>query len=120
MSVTFGGRTSSHHGKSTAFSPIPNITFDAIVDLSSLRLTGQSVAPVHHEKHDHAKPHLPEDAGARTMEKKLVPDQRVFVKKERQGFGGGFKILEEYRRKQLSRKSKSRKADDDDSIDNKD
>lgn len=75
---------------------------------------------MHGERHDHSKPHIPELADARTLEKKPIPEQRVFVKKERQGFGGGFKILEEFRRNKLSRKSKARKTDDDDSFDNKD
>jgi hypothetical protein len=49
-----------------------------------------------------------------------MPEQTVFVRKERQGFGGGFKILEEYRNKKLARKSATRKTDDEDEVDNKD
>ena len=56
----------------------------------------------------------------KTLEKKHMPEQTVFVRKERQGFGGGFKILEEYRNKKLARKSATRKTDDEDEVDNKD
>lgn len=72
------------------------------------------------DKHDHANPRRPEEANAKTLEKKHMPEQTVFVRKERQGFGGGFKILEEYRNKKLARKSATRKTDDEDEVDNKD
>ena len=36
------------------------------------------------------------------------------MRKERQGFGGGFKILEEYRRKKLARKGSKKHAEDED------
>jgi len=90
------------------------------VDLSGLHLTGQSVAPVYKDRHDHANPRRPEESGARTLDKKNMPEQTVFVRKERQGFGGGFKILEEYRNKKMARKSAYRKTDDEDDVDIKD
>ena len=83
------------------------------VDLSALRLTGQSVAPVQ-GKHEHANPRRTDEAQAKTLDKKGFNEQRVFVKKERQGFGGGFKILEEYRRKKLARKSSKKHDEDED------
>ena len=82
------------------------------VDLSSLRLTGQSVAPLQTGKHDH--PRRVDEASARTLDKKTYNEQRVYVRKERQGFGGGFKILEEYRKNKLKRKSSLRKTEDED------
>lgn len=52
-----------------------NLAPSRTVDLGSLRLTGQSVAPIVTEKHNHAKPHRPEEAGAHhTMDRKTVPD----------------------------------------------
>lgn len=89
-----------------------------LVDLSSLRLTGQSVAPIHGDRHDHKQPRV--QADARTLDKKTYNEQRVFVRKERQGFGGGFKILEEYRRNKLKRKGDSKKTDDEDEHDTHD
>lgn len=53
-------------------------------------------------------------AQARTLDKKTYNEQRVYVRKERQGFGGGFKILEEYRKNKLKRKGEKRKAEDED------
>ena len=41
------------------------------------------------------------------------------MRNERQGFGGGFKILEEYRKKKLKRKSGSRKTEDEDEHESK-
>ena len=79
---------------------------------------GQSVPSVYHEKHDHKHPHQPELSQARTLDKKTYPESRVFVRKERQGFGGGFKILEEYRKNKLKRKGEKRKAEDEDDQDN--
>ena len=73
------------------------------------------MAPVYDAKHDHnpkSNPRRADEAGARTLDKKTYNEQRVFVKKERQGFGGGFKILEEYRRNKMKRKGEHRKADD--------
>jgi len=84
------------------------------VDLSSLRLTGQAVAPIYNDKHDHNKKWRPEEAAARTIDKKPFTEQRVFVRKERQGFGGGFKILEEYRKNKLKRKGERRKLEEED------
>ena len=78
------------------------------------------MAPVHGGKHDHNNPRRPEEAGARTLDMKAHPETRVFVHKERQGFGGGFKILEEYRKNKMKRKSGLRKADDEDEQENKD
>ena len=42
------------------------------------------------------------------------------MRKERQGFGGGFKILEEYRRNKMRRKGDNKKADHEDEDDHKD
>lgn len=42
------------------------------------------------------------------------------MRKERQGFGGGFKILEEYRRNKMKRKGDHKKADHEDEDDHKD
>ena len=72
-----------------------------IVDLKGLHLTGQAVPAAYNEKHDHKHPHQPKLEQVRTLDKKTYNEQRVFVRKERQGFGGGFKILEEYRKKKL-------------------
>ena len=41
-----------------------------LVDLSGLRLTGQSVAPISKDKHDHNNPRRPDEAGAHTLDKK--------------------------------------------------
>ena len=101
------------------FSHIPSLNLCS-VDLGSLRLTGQSVTSVTTEKHDHKNPRRPENADARTLEKKLMPEQRVYVRQDRSGFGGGFKILEEYRRKKMNRKSLTRKTEEDDDEANKD
>lgn len=79
---------------------------------------GQAVPAAYNEKHDHKAPHRPELAQARTLDKKTYNEQRVFVRKERQGFGGGFKILEEYRKNKLKRKGEKRKAEDEDEQDN--
>jgi len=38
------------------------------------------------------------------------------VQKQRQGFGGGFKILEEYRRNKLKKKGERRVTEDDDDV----
>ena len=85
------------------------------MDLSSLRLTGQSVAPIHDAKAGSKfNPRRADEAAAHTLDKKSYAEQRVYVKKERQGFGGGFKILEEYRRNKMKRKSGTRKAEDED------
>ena len=70
------------------------------------------------EKHDRKAPYQPEMTQARTLDKKTYNEQRVFVRKERQGFGGGFKILEEYRKNKLKRKGEKRKAEDEDEQDN--
>ena len=99
MAVHFGGRNSSHH-----------------VDLSSLRLTGQSVSAVNPEKPKHYHRQDPAQA-AKTLEKVAHPETRVYVERERQGFGGGFKILEEYRRKKMSRKQGRSKAQDEEEVD---
>ena len=77
-----------------------------------MRLTGQSVAPVYDVKHEKGNPRRVDEAGARTLDKKTYQEQRVYVKKERQGFGGGFKILEEYRRNKMKRKGDQRKTED--------
>lgn len=57
---------------------------------------------------------------ARTLDKKAFEEQRVFVQKERQGFGGGFKILEEYRRNKMKRRGDQLKADHEDEDEQKD
>ena len=78
------------------------------------------MAPIHSDKHDHNKPHRPDEAGgAHTLDKKNYAEQRVFVRKERQGFGGGFKILEEYRKNKLKKKGEARKTEDEDEHENK-
>lgn len=77
-----------------------------------MRLTGQAVAPVYNDKHDHKKQWRPDEGAARTIDKKTFSEQRVFVRKERQGFGGGFKILEEYRKNKLKRKEGKRKTEE--------
>ena len=46
--------------------------------------------------------------------------QTVFVKKSLSGFGAGFKIPEEYRKKKLMRKTEKKHAEADDSGDDKD
>ena len=84
--------------------------------MSGLRLIGQSVPPYSKEKH--ARP--PEENAARTLDKKQYTEQTVFVRKDRSGFGGGFKIPEEYRRNKLKRRGEKRKLDDEDSFDAKD
>ena len=38
------------------------------------------------------------------------------MQKQRQGFGGGFKILEEYRRNKLKKKGERRVTEDDDDV----
>ena len=87
-----------------------------LVDLTALRLTGQSVAPISAGKHSHDRGH----ADARTIDKKAFKETRVYVHKERQGFGGGFKILEEYRRNKLKRKGEKRTAEEEEELENKD
>ena len=89
-----------------------------VVDLGALHLTGQSVAPILGGRHDH-KTRPREIADARTLEKKTYDEQRVFVRKERQGFGGGFKILEEYRRNKMKKKSSLKHKEEDDEMDEK-
>ena len=81
-----------------------------------MRLTGQSVAPITAGKHSHDRQH----ADARTIDKKTHKETRVYVHKERQGFGGGFKILEEYRRNKLKRKGEKRSAEEEEELENKD
>ena len=83
-------------------------------------MIGQSVMPNYEAKHEHDKPLRYEQADARTIDKKAFPEQRVFVMKERQGFGGGFKILEEYRKNKMKKKSSQHKVDDEDELENKD
>ena len=95
-----------------------NAMFAFLVDLSGLRLTGQSVAPICNEKYDPKNPRRPEAAQAKTLDKKMYNEQRVYIRKERQGFGGGFKILEEYRKNKLKRKGERRKADDEEEQEN--
>ena len=73
--------------------------------------------PVYPERNSHKKP---QPVAAKTTDKKQYPEQRVFVKKERQGFGGGFKILEEYRRNKMKRLGDGKKAEQSDEDDNKD
>ena len=76
--------------------------------------------PVHADRHDYNNPHSSEDAGASTLDKKAFPDQRVYVRKERQGFGGGFKILEEYRRNKMKKKGDQKRAEHEDEDEHKD
>lgn len=42
------------------------------------------------------------------------------MRKERQGFGGGFKILEEYRNKKMKQKGDRKKAEHEDEDEHKD
>ena len=64
----------------------------------------------HQERHAH--PRNVDGAAARTLDKKQYDEQRVYVRKERQGFGGGFKILEEYRRNKMKRRGEKRQAEE--------
>ena len=88
------------------------------VDLSGLHLTGQSIPPVCEKKFDPNVPDRTVTTQAKTLDKKIHNEQRVFIRKERQGFGGGFKILEEYRKNKLKRKGERRKTEDDEEQEN--
>ena len=99
-----------HHAAKGQITPISILTYcvTCVVDLSSLRLTGQSAMPVDNEKDVQSRSKKRWEANAKRIDTKAFEDQRVFVRKERQGFGGGFKILEEYRRNKLKRKGDNR------------
>ena len=57
------------------FSILSNmLCYPHVVDLSSLRLTGQSAMPVHHEKHRHSSPHRQEEANVRRIDAKAFED----------------------------------------------
>ena len=85
-----------------------------------MRLTGQSAMPVDNEKDVQSRSKKRWEANAKRIDTKAFEDQRVFVRKERQGFGGGFKILEEYRRNKMKRKGDNRQTEHDDEEDHKD
>ena len=81
-----------------------------IVDLNGLKLTGMRVGPIDPEtkltkvglkQEGHTKP-------------KGFNEQTIFVKKDLSGFGAGFKIPEEYRKRKQARMSSRKKKDDDD------
>ena len=62
----------SGHTQTLINQPITNSDsfFSILVDLNALRLTGQSVAPISKDKHDHNNPRRPDEAAARTLDKK--------------------------------------------------
>jgi hypothetical protein len=96
----------------------PSLLTNSGIDYMNLSLQGSRIAPREPGK---AVAFVPEgkqkypDQGAKTMSNKKHLDQTVFQKKERFGYGGGFKIPEEYRKNKLARKkSQQRGATDED------
>lgn len=47
-------------------------------------------------------------------------EQTIFVKKDLSGFGAGFKIPEEYRKKKLKQRAEKRKKEDEDDAEERD
>ena len=54
--------------------------------------------------HDKCAPKIPKYEHARTMDKRAYIPETKFRKKDRVGYGGGFKIPEEYRKKREARR----------------
>lgn len=82
----------------------------------NLSLVGMRIAPRETGKEIAFVPKTgvsyPPDQGAKTVTNKRHFDQTVFQRKERTGYGGGFKIPEEYRKMQMSRKKQAKNDED--------
>ena len=76
-----------------------------------MTMTGHRVGPIDPETKV-AKVGLKQEAHTRPKDSN---EQTIFVKKDRSGFGAGFKIPEEYRKRKLQqRAAKKKKGDDED------
>jgi hypothetical protein len=69
--------------------------------------------------HDKCAPKFPKWENARTLDKREYIHETKFRKTDRVGYGGGFKIPEEYRKKREARRLRRRDDDDDSSDDEK-
>ena len=88
----------------------------SLVDLASLKLTGMRVGPIDPETKV-AKVGIRQEAYTKPKD---FNEQTIFVKKDLSGFGAGFKIPEEYRKRKLQMKAAKRKKEDDEADDGMD